>query len=64
VKVEGLLLQECTRSNTQLTRGCLNIFCKECEQDPFGKLVFTSESSGRITPLTCSKGDGDQNILI
>jgi hypothetical protein len=33
-------------------------------RDPFGKLVFTSEISGRITPLKFSKGDGDQNHLI
>jgi hypothetical protein len=33
-------------------------------RDPFGKLEFTSESSGGITPLKCSKGDGDQNCLI
>jgi hypothetical protein len=32
--------------------------------DIFGKLEFTSESSGRITPFKCSKGDGDQNRLI
>jgi hypothetical protein len=33
-------------------------------RDPFGKLEFTSEISGRITPLKFSKGDVDRNRLI
>jgi hypothetical protein len=33
-------------------------------RDPFGKLEFKSESSGRIKPLKFSKGEGDRNHLI
>jgi hypothetical protein len=36
-KIERLLLQECTESKTQITRGYLKIFRKECVQGPFWK---------------------------
>jgi hypothetical protein len=40
--------KECTGSKTQITRGYLKVFRKECVQGSFWKLEFTSESSGGI----------------
>jgi hypothetical protein len=40
--------KECTGSKTQITRGYLKVFRKECEQGSFWKLEFASESSGGI----------------
>ena len=56
--------KESTGSKTQITRSYLKVCHKECEKEPFGSLEFESESSGEITLLRCSKGDGDQNHLI
>jgi hypothetical protein len=57
--VKDYYCKECTGSKTQITKGYLKVFRKECEQEPFGSLEFASESSGEITPLKCSKGDED-----
>jgi hypothetical protein len=57
--------KKCTESKTQITEGYLKVFHKECEQGSFDwKLEFASESSGGITPLKFSKGDGDRNHRI
>jgi hypothetical protein len=54
--------KECIGSETQITRGYLKIYRKECEKRSFWEVEFTSESSGRITPLEFSKGDGDEIV--
>jgi hypothetical protein len=43
------------RSNTQ---EYLKVCRKECEQEPFWRFEFVSESSGGIIPLNTSKEDG------
>jgi hypothetical protein len=48
--------KECIGSKTQITRGYLKVFRKECELGSFWKLEFTSEISGGLEPLNCSKG--------
>jgi hypothetical protein len=38
VKVEGPLLQECTKSKTQITRGYLKVSARSARRIPFGGL--------------------------
>jgi hypothetical protein len=52
INLEGRLKEhcckECTGSETEITRGYLKVFHKECEQGSFWKLEFASEISGGI----------------
>jgi hypothetical protein len=64
VKVEGLLLQRVHRVEDSNNQRLFESFPQGVRAGSFWKLEFASESSGGITPLKCSKGDGDRNHLI